>query len=132
MIIVIIITKRKSQYKVTFIQKDIVFIASRRANIFPEEKQWQLHLVLLWPQLLMTQIPNSASHPSSKLFVYKAHQIFSVLSLRDIAPALKGCITWPRSTTLGNVSSDFLALSGGPAHRPFPGESTRTQARAWL
>ena len=49
-----------------------------------------LHLVLLWPHLLMTQIPNSASHPSSKLFVYKAHQIFSVLSLRDIAPALKG------------------------------------------
>ena len=81
MIIVIIITKRRSQYKVTFIQKYIAFLAAGEPVFFQKRNSDSLasHLVLLWPHLLMTQIPNSASHPSSKLFVDKAHQIFSVL-----------------------------------------------------
>lgn len=70
------------------------------------------------------------SHPSSKLFVYQVHQIFSVLGWRDMIPALKGFVTWSRTTTLRNISSCFPALSNGPAYRQFPGLSASMQAIA--
>lgn len=74
--------KKISKRRFIFIHYAFVtFDTSGETSNFPEMSNVRQAspLALLRLCHLMAQIPNRAAHPSSKLFVYKAHQIVSEL-----------------------------------------------------